>query len=369
MSRIKAGELQEFCMSVAMQYGAPEQVAAALIESLIDADLKGIDTHGVARLAIYLERVKEGLIDPRAAMEFHRSFSAAGILDAHNGFGQIAGVRGMHRAIALARTHGMGAVGIRNSQHFGAAGYYCDRAAGEEFIGLALTNSEPAMPPWGGYEPFLGTNPVALGVPTRNGYPILIDLSTSVVARGRIIAASQKGDAIPEGWAVDRKGHPTTEPEEALEGAVLPMAGAKGYALALLVDILSGLLSGAEFGGQVGSMYKDFTRTANVGHFIMAFNIEAFMEKEQFFRRIDTLRRTINAVHTRPDVHELRLPGERKYRTREERLRKGIPLGDEVIQQLKALADEVGVSWIGGENCHNWYAGTSPAQLKGHSAR
>lgn len=277
-------------------------------------------------------------------MEYIQSFSAAGILDASNGFGQVAGSKGMDHATALAETQGVGAVGIRNSQHFGAAGYYCERAVDKGFIGLTLTNSEPAMPPTGGYEAFFGTNPVALGVPTSTSTPILIDMSTSIVARGQIIAAAQRGESIPKGWAVDQKGSETTEPEDALEGAVLPMAGAKGYALALLVDILSGVLSGAGFGSRVGSMYEDFTRSANVGHFVMALNIEAFLDTNEFFERIDALRENLKSLNTRPDADEILLPGERRFRTQEERRKKGIPLDDEIIEQLGTLADEVGVS-------------------------
>lgn len=327
-----------------MQYDAPERAATVLSESLVDANLKGVDTHGLSRLPIYLERVNEGLIDPGAEMEFEQSFSAAGILDANNGFGQVAGKKGMEHAVELASTQGIGAVGIRNSQHFGAAGYYCERAVEDEFIGLALTNSEPAMPPWGGYEAFFGTNPIALGVPTGSGSPILIDLSTSIVARGQIIAAAQRGDSIPEGWAVDRDGNATTDPEAALEGAVLPMAGPKGYALALLVDLLSGVLSGAGFGDRVGSMYDDFTRSANVGHFVVALNVEAFLGTDAFLKRVDALRESIKSLNTRPDADEILLPGERRYRTQEERKEKGIPLEEEVIEQLQSLADEVDVS-------------------------
>ncbi len=327
-----------------MRYGAPEEAATVLAESLVDANLKGIDTHGISRLPIYLKRVHKGLIDPGAEMEFNQGLSSAGILDANNGFGQVAGRKGMEHATALARTEGVGTVGIRNSQHFGAAGYYCENAVNEGFIGLTLTNSEPAMPPSGGYEAFFGTNPIALGVPTGTGPPILIDLSTSIVARGQIIAAAQKGESIPEGWAVDQEGNPTTEPDKALEGAVLPMAGAKGYALALLVDILSGVLSGAGFGDRVGSMYEDFTRSANVGHFVAALNVEAFLSTNEFLERVDNLRENLKSLNTRPDADEVLLPGERRYRTQEERREKGIPLGDEIIEQLKTLAAEVGLS-------------------------
>lgn len=327
-----------------MHYGAPKRAASVLAESLVDANLKGIDTHGISRLPIYLKRVDEGLIDPGAEMEFEQRFPATGILDANNGFGQVAGRTGMEHAVALAHTEGLGAVGIRNSQHFGAAGYYCENAVNEGCIGLTLTNSEPAMPPSGGYEAFFGTNPIALGVPTGTGPPILIDLSTSIVARGQIIAAAQRGKSIPEGWAVDQNGNATTDPEDALEGAVLPMAGAKGYALALLVDLLSGVLSGAGFGDRVGSMYEDFTRSANVGHFVAAFNIEAFLSTEAFLERVDTLRKTLKSLDTRPGADEILLPGERRYRTQEERGKNGIPIDDETIEQLKALADEVDVS-------------------------
>lgn len=344
MPRIGARALRTFCTSLAMRYGAPERAATVLAESLVDADLKGIDTHGISRLPIYLKRVDEGLIDPGAKMAFDQRFSAAGILNANNGFGQVAGSKGMERAVALARTEGIGAVGIRNSQHFGAAGYYCENAVNEGFIGLTLTNSEPAMPPSGGYEAFFGTNPIALGVPTGSGPPILIDLSTSIVARGQIIAAAKRGEPIPEEWAVDQKGNATTEPEDALEGAVLPMAGAKGYALALLVDILSGVLSGAGFGDRVRSMYEDFTRSANVGHFVAALNIEAFLGTNEFLERIDDLRENLKSLDTRPDADEILLPGERRYRTQEERREKGIPLDDEIIEQLKTLAEEVDAS-------------------------
>lgn len=324
-----------------MRYGAPERAATVLAESLVDANLKGIDTHGISRLPIYLKRVNKGLIDPGAKMEFDQSFPAAGILDANNGFGQVAGSKGMEHAVALAKTEGVGAVGIRNSQHFGAAGYYCENAVNEGYVGLTLTNSESAMPPSGGYEAFFGTNPIALGVPTGREPPILIDLSTSIVARGQIIAAAQREDSIPEGWAVDAEGNATTDPEEALEGAVLPMAGAKGYALALLVDLLSGVLSGAGFGDRVGSMYEDFTRSANVGHFVLALNVDAFLDEDEFFERIDALRKNVKSLDTRPDAEDILLPGERRHRVREERKENGIPLDEEIIERLDMLADEV----------------------------
>ena len=219
----------------------------------------------MTRLKIYIERLNNGLISSEAEPQVVRKATATCVVDAMGCLGQVAGVFAMHKAMALARQHGIGAATVKHSQHFGAAGYYCKIAADEDLVGISLTNSEPAMPPWGSYEAYFGTNPISLGCPTGRQFPIIVDLATSQVARGNIIAAAKKGEAIPETWALDAQGHRTDDPEAALEGSVLPLGGVKGYALALIVDILSGVLSGAGFGVGVGSMYKDFSRSANGG--------------------------------------------------------------------------------------------------------
>ena len=340
-----AEKLKSFAVTVAKKYGLSDIDADIFVSNLIDANLTGVDTHGLTRFAIYLKRIKLGLINPKAAMTFEQKYPIAAVLNADNGLGQIAGEKAISKAIEMAKTYGLGAVGVKNSQHFGALGYYCNKAAENEMICLAFTNAEPALPPWGSYEAFFGTNPVAMGVPVKNDTPIIIDLSTSIVARGKIISASKKKEPIPEGWALDPEGNPTTDAEKALAGSVLTMAGPKGYALAMMVDILSGVLSGSGYGRNVHSMYKDMKSPADVGHFFISINIEAFMPREIFYRKIKKMKDEIKSSKKRQGVDEIRIPGEKKAKTKAERLRTGIQLGSDVIEELKALAKENNVEF------------------------
>lgn len=333
-------KLKAFVKALSKKYGLSDRDAEIFASNIIDANLTGVDTHGLTRLAIYLKRIKLGLINPHAAMRFEQRFPIAAVLNADNGLGQIAGEKAINKAIEMAKTYGLGAVAVRNSQHFGTLGYYCNKAAEDEVICLAFTNAEPALPPWGSYEPFFGTNPIAMGVPVKDDIPIIIDLSTSIVARGKIISASKQKTPIPEGWALDPEGNPTTDPDKALAGSVLTMAGPKGYALAMMVDILSGVLSGSGYGKNVHSMYKDLKNPAGVGHFFLCINIEAFMSREVFYKRIKKMKEQIKSSAKRQGVGEIRVPGERRAKTKTERLKAGIHLDNDVIEELKKLAEE-----------------------------
>jgi LDH2 family malate/lactate/ureidoglycolate dehydrogenase len=337
---IRPEKLKLFAVSLSKKYGLNETDAEIFADNLIDANLTGVDTHGLTRLSIYLKRIKLGLINPRPAMNFEQKFPIAAVLDADNGLGQIAGEKAISKAIDVAQTYGLSAVAVRNSQHFGALGYYCRKAARKEIICLAFTNAEPALPPWGSYQAYFGTNPIAMGVPVKNKTPIIIDLSTSIVARGKIISAAKQKTPIPEGWALDPDGNSTTDPDKALAGSVLTMAGPKGYALAMMVDILSGVLSGSGYGRNVHSMYKDLQHPAEVGHFFLCVNIEAFMPKDIFYQRIDGMIREIKNSTKRQGVDEIRIPGEKKERTREEREENGISLDNDVLEEMKNLAVE-----------------------------
>lgn len=343
---LRSDKLTEFVRLVAVKAGMRDDDALILAGSLVEANLLGIDTHGVSRLAIYLKRISLGLIDAKAVPVFQKSASSVGVLDAKNGLGQVAGVKAMRLAVQMAKEFGVGAVGVKNSQHFGVAGYYCLEAAKENCIGLAFTNAEPALPPWGSYEAIFGTNPIAMGVPTGMEIPILIDLSTSIVARGKIIAASKRGEEIPEGWALDNEGRSTTDATKALEGAVLTMAGPKGYALALMVDILSGVLTGGGFGTGVKSMYKNLTQPANVGHFLMALNVEAFMPEAVFFERIKGLIGSIKAAKKCEGTSEIFLPGEREAETRRERTQRGIDLEEATLKELQQIAIQYSIPFV-----------------------
>jgi LDH2 family malate/lactate/ureidoglycolate dehydrogenase len=208
---------------------------------------------------------------------------------------------------------------------------------------MAMTNCEPSMSPEGASEAYFGTNPLAVSFPTGKGYPLKIDLSTSVVARGKVISAQRRGVSIPLGWGLDAEGNPTTDPEKALMGTVLAMAGHKGYALALMVEVFSGILSGAAFGPAVGSMYRNMDRSQDVGHFFCLMDIAAFMEPSEFIARLDRAIDEIKACRRRPGVQEILVPGERSHRVRLENLRKGVPLDGETVRELEGLCAELDI--------------------------
>ncbi len=337
--------LESLVAQLAAGMGVPGEDAALFAEVLVDADLHGVSTHGVSRLNIYLKRIDAGLIDPKAALTVDRQTGSIVALDAGNGLGQIQARKALDMLMPLARANGVAAATIRNSQHFGALSWYCNHAASRKMVLLAMTNCEPAMSPEGGYEAFFGTNPIAASFPTGKGFPVKIDLATSTVARGNIIAAQKKGAAIPEGWALDREGKPTTDAAEALLGTVLTMAGHKGYALALMVELFSGVLSGSAIGSGVGSMYKNLDRKQDVGHFFCLFDIGAFLDYGDYLRRMDSTIDRIKSQKKRPGVEEILVPGERSARRAGTNAAEGIPLPDETVAELKQWCSRLNVAF------------------------
>ena len=343
MRRFQPDALRSLTTRLAVAAGVRPGDAEIFARIVVDADLHGVSTHGVSRLSIYLERINRELIDPRAEIAVARNAGCVLALDASNGMGQIQAVKALDMLLPLARQHGVAAATIRNSQHFGALSYYCNRAAEEGMILLAMTNCEPAMSPAGGYEAFFGTNPVAASFPTGKSFHVQIDLSTSIVARGNIIAANKKKEPIPEGWALDRDGQPTTDAQEALLGTVLTMAGHKGYALALMVEAFSGVLSGAAIGDSIGSMYKNLDRKQDVGHFFCLFNIAAFLDLDEFKRRMDETIERLKSGKRRPGVEEILVPGERSSRCAALNSVIGVSVTEETIQELEQWCKRLGV--------------------------
>jgi LDH2 family malate/lactate/ureidoglycolate dehydrogenase len=343
--RFPADTLRSLATDITVSAGALRADAEIFADALVAADLSGTGTHGMSRLAIYVKRIRKGLIDPRATINIERKRAATLAVDAGNGLGQVQASKVLDRLIPLARASGVACATIRNSQHFGAVSYYCNRAADQNMILLATTSCEPAMSPEGGCEAFFGTNPIAASFPTGKGFHVKIDLATSLVARGNIIAAQKKGDSIPPGWALDPDGNPTTDPSQALLGTVLTMAGHKGYALALLVEVLSSVLSGSAVGPDIGSMYKNLDRKQDVGHFFCLLDIEAFMDLAEFKRRIDDAIDRIKSCRKRPGVEEILIPGERSARRTRENLSRGITLDDATLQELRQLCAEFGLTF------------------------
>jgi LDH2 family malate/lactate/ureidoglycolate dehydrogenase len=346
MKRFSPQAMRCLAARLATGVGVQPDDAGILADALIDADLQGISTHGISRLNIYLQRIEKGLIASKVELAVERDGGSILVLDAGNGIGQVQAVKALTLLEPLAVKNGVAAATIRNSQHFGALSYYCNRAADKGLILLAMTNCEPAMSPEGGYQPFFGTNPIAASFPTGKGFNVKVDLATSVVARGNIIAAQKKKQPIPENWALDRHGEPTTDPQEALLGTVLTMAGHKGYALALMVEVFSSVLSGSSIGPDIGSMYKDMDRKQGVGHFFCLFNIAAFLDLSDFRKRLDETIDRIKNSKRRPGVEEILVPGERSAKNVKVNSVQGIAISDETLAELQQWCLRLNVPFV-----------------------
>ncbi len=343
--RYKPEAIKQLVTNIATASDVSESDAAIFADALVDADIHGISTHGISRLFIYIRRIQEKLINPSAEFKVEQQLGSTMVVDAGNGLGQVQAVKTLKKLMPMAENNGIAACTVKNSQHFGALSYYCNMAAEHNMILLATTNCEPSMAPSGASEAFFGTNPIACSFPTDRGYPVKIDLATSRVARGNIIEAQKRGESIPPDWALSKNGNSTTNAAEALAGIMLPMAGHKGYALALMVEILSGVLSGAAIGPAIGSMYNDMDRKQNVGHFFCLLNISAFLDVSEFKHRIGETIEGIKACRKRPGVKDILIPGERSYQRARQNRKHGILVEEATRKELKLLCEELRIEF------------------------
>lgn len=339
--RVSAADLRYWTRAVFESVGLPEPDAAVVTDALVSADLRGIDSHGVMRVPIYVKRLRLDLIEPRPSIRLAGDRGTVAVLDGGNGMGQVVAAQAMEEAIRRARQHSVGLVGVRNSNHFGMAAYFAMQALEHDMIGVALSNAPATMAPWGGARPYLGTNPLAIAVPAGDEPPIVLDMAMSTVARGKIILAAQEGTPVPEGWAVDTDGEPTTDPARALAGMVLPVGGAKGYGLATIIEILAGVLVGAAFGPHIGALYDNFTSPQGLGHFLGAIDVQAFDTADRFKGRMDRLIQEIRAVPRASQVERIYLPGEIEWLAELRRRREGIDLHPQTIPALQTVADDL----------------------------
>jgi L-2-hydroxycarboxylate dehydrogenase (NAD+) len=347
--------LREFSVAVFRSCGVPEEDARLAADVLATADLRGIDTHGVARLAQYHEMFRRGWINPRPDVRVVRELPGTATVDGDNGLGLVVGPRACAVALDKADVVGTGSVAVRNSNHFGIGEYYALQGLPRDQIVWAMTNSPPQVAPLWGAERMLGTNPMAIAFPAGEEPPVVIDVTTSAMAFGKVEHAARKGERIPEGCAVDRDGRMTTDPREMLDGgALLPLGGDfahgghKGYCLATMVDMLSAVLSGANWGPFPPPFPADLPAPPRyvgkgVGHFFLALRIDGFIEPDEFRRQVDdwirTLRGTRPAVGTPGPV----IPGEPNRRAEERRRAEGVPVIPAVLDALRRLSAETGV--------------------------
>jgi LDH2 family malate/lactate/ureidoglycolate dehydrogenase len=342
---IAAVALRGVCTEMLVKHDVPHEDAETIARCLVEADLRGVETHGVVRLPHYLNRVRLGLIKPRPDIRTQRSSPVAVGMDGDNGFGFVIATRAMEEAIAMARAFGIGLVSVKHSNHFGMAASYVLQALRAGMMSLVFTNASSAMPPWGGRDPILGTSPFAAGAPGGKLPPFVVDMAPAVAARGKIRLAAKRGERIPEGWALDKEGRSTTDPQAALDdGVVLPMAGPKGSALSMMMDVFGGVFSGSAFAGDVTNHTLDFEKPQDVGHFIMAIRPNLFMTEEQFAARMDHLVGKLKAGRKASGFAEILISGEPESRKETERLRTGIPLPAAELEALLVEADAHGVA-------------------------
>ena len=344
--RVAAPDLTRLCRDLFLTVGVPPDDAQLCASQLVTADLRGVESHGVVRMGIYLERLRRGVIVASPTMRVVRATKCTAVFDGGNGMGQVVGQRAMELAVGKAVKYGEPAfVSVRNSNHFGAAAWFADIAARANMIGLAFTiGGINHMVPWGGAEAMLGNNPFAVSFPMRGAEPVMLDMACSVAARGKILVAAKEGRTIPADWAVDRDGQPTTDAVAALAGFVAPVGGPKGYALTLTIGLLSTMLSGAYFGSEVTHMYDDFEHPQNIGHLFGALPIAAFEELDTYYARMDKAEGDIIGVRRAPGVERVWLPGHREADLAKHRTASGIPVGMETWRELRDLGAAAGIA-------------------------
>jgi LDH2 family malate/lactate/ureidoglycolate dehydrogenase len=337
-------DLAAFCTAVLGKTGVPADEAALITDSLVEADLRGVHSHGAVRFQVYCQRLEAGAFNPRPTIRIVRQTRTTAVMDGDNGMGQLVCRRAMELAIAKAAEGDPAWVSVCNSNHNGTEAYFAQMALAKDMIGFCSTGGGiNHVTPWGGAEGMLGNNPFAIALPAGEELPVVLDMACSVAARGKVNVAAARGESIPEGWCTDAQGRPTTDPHEALKGFVLPIAGAKGYALTTTIGMLSTMLAGGAFGRNVTHLYDDFERPQNIGHLVGVIPVTSFVDVDEFKRRMDQGIRDIKGVKKAPGVTEIFLPGEREYRTLVERRKSGIPLAIGTIEELQGLSAKYGV--------------------------
>ncbi|MGI6368592.1 MAG: Ldh family oxidoreductase [Anaerolineae bacterium] len=340
--RVSEQELLRFASAVLEAVDVPSDVAHTVADNLVQGELHGLASHGVSRLLeVYAERFAGGGINPRPNIQVVHRDRGAALIDGDSGPGAVAGTRAMSLAIELARGHGSGWVAVRNSSHFGAAFLYARMAMAQGMIGFATTNAVVQVAPYGGRTKMLGTNPLCVGVPGGKHGPVLLDMATSQAARGKVQVAAINGESIPLGWAVDRNDQPTTDPNNAWR--LLPLGGYKGYGLALLMEILSAVVSGAMVGTGVGQMFNHPSTRQGIGHMLGALDVSAFGSLQGFQDRMDDLIEYIKSGELE-EGGEILLPGEPEARAAAANRQEGIPLSADVYAIMERLAAQYRVA-------------------------
>jgi LDH2 family malate/lactate/ureidoglycolate dehydrogenase len=340
--RVNHERLLDFCSAVYEKVGVPAADARFVADTLVQADLWGHQSHGVLRLGWYRDRILNKVMNPVTKPEFVVDAGAMALIDGHDGVGHVLTKLATQDAVKRAKAHGIGAVGVRMSNHFGTCMYYTMMGAREGCVMFLTTNGGPAMAPWGGMKKIVGTNPWSIAAPAGKRPPFVVDMAATGVARGKIYLARNKNLPSPLGWAINAAGAPTTDPQEAIDGIILPMAEHKGYAMAAMVDMLSGVLTGSGFLSAVHSPYKTAEKS-NCGHLMIALDIAKFQPLAEFNSRMEAFTAEIKSVPTAQGFNEVFYPGEIEANNDQRNRREGIEFPDDTIADLKRIAKEGGL--------------------------
>jgi len=336
-------QLRLWTQDIFRKIGVGIDDATLLTDHMIEANLRGVDTHGITRmLCVYVERIRRGVMNQESRFTVVRERTSTALIDCHNSIGQVGAARAMRMAIEKARQTGVAFTAVTHSNHYGMAAYWAMMALPQGMIGFSSTNAPAAVAPTGGRTAMFGTNPFAIAVPAGRELPVVLDLSTSLVARGRITLYAKQDKPLEPGWAFDERGNPTTDPRAALKGFLAPIGGYKGYGMMLAIDLLCGVLTGSNYGAHFpGFLADNMIEPTDVGSVFGAIHVESFMDLPEFAAAMDKAIQEIKSSDRVEGVQRIYIPGEIEFETRGDRLARGIPIPEAVVKDFIALGREL----------------------------
>ena len=358
MQNIPVDDLKRFIENAFVKSGVPAEDARICSEILITSDLRGIESHGIGRLRMYIDRINNGQIEKNTTLEIVRESPTTAVIDGHHGIGMVIGFHSMNLAIKKAKEFGMGSVAVRNSTHFGIDGYYPLMAVEHGMIGMSFTNARPSVSPTFGTQPKLGTNPIAFGAPTDEEFPFLFDAATSITQRGKIEVLNREEKPAYPGWVIDAEGKPMTDPKSILDGltldqaALLPLGGDtealgshKGYGLSTMVEILSASLQSGAFLSALSGLNSDGSNARfKVGHFFMAISVESFLPLNEFRKNIGDLLRELRASRKTPGQQRIYTAGEKEFLNTKEVMKTGVPINENLRKDMQHVKNLLGIT-------------------------
>jgi ureidoglycolate dehydrogenase (NAD+) len=339
MKVMMADELRRLLAEIFQSRGVPEADGLLVANALVHANLRGVDSHGVMRVSHYVRRLEAGSINPKPQLKVETKGPVTAYLEGDDGLGHVAVWHAMSQAIEMAKEWGLGLVGVRKSSHCGALSFYATQAIEADMIGMAITQTDSGVVPFGGTRPFFGSNPLCVGIPSRRGTPIVLDMATSTVSGGHIYKARAENRPIPSTWALDKEGKPTTDPHHAVYWT--PAGGAKGFGLGVIVDVLTGLLLGGNFGPHVTLMYGDYEKKRDLCHLVGAIDYHRFPGHSSFLDQVTQIIEELHQAPTAEGFDRLMVPGEPEYLRERDRIRNGIPIEDYLFDELQQIRRDV----------------------------